>query len=336
VADTVLSIASRAVVEACEHLGLDGDELLTHAGLRRDEVFDPDARIAASRADALWQAAYVRSGDRDLALHAAEALPFGAYKVVDFLAAHSPTVGEAYRRIATYFPVVDPRMVLEVRTAGSELALEMRARDPGVELPAPAQEYSLAAMITRARACAGPTWAPDLVEMSAAAPSDTSELRRVFRCELRFDRPVTRLVCSSTTWDAPVTGADPALLAVLEDHARRLLRELPPSDDFVSHVRRAISNKLSGDEPTTARIAKALGTSERTLQRRLSEAGHTFANLVDEARAATAKAHLRDPAISLAEIAFLLGFADQSAFTRAFRRWTGGTPGAFRKTSMGD
>lgn len=329
-ADTVLSIASRAVLEACERLGLDGDTLLSEAGLRRADVYDSDARIAVAHADALWRAAYARSADPHLALHAAEALPFGAYKVVDFLAAHSPTIGEAYRRIAAYFPIIDARAVLDTAAIAEGVALEMRARDPGVELPAPAQEYTLAAMVTRARVCAGATWAPDAVEVTFPAPRDSTELDRVFRCELRFGRSTPRLVCSRTTWNAPVTDADPALLAVLEDHAQRLLRELPPSDDFVSRVRGAISQQLGDGEPSTARIARSLGTSERTLQRRLSEAGHTFANLLDEARAATAKAHLRDPAMSLSSIAFLLGFADQSAFTRAFRRWTGDTPSAFR------
>ncbi|MFN0253857.1 MAG: helix-turn-helix domain-containing protein, partial [Kofleriaceae bacterium] len=223
-------------------------------------------------------------------------------------------------------------VVLETPAIAEGFALEMHARDPGVELPAPAQGYSLAAMVTRARACAGAAWAPDAVEVTFRAPPDLAELRRVFRCELRFGRAAPRLVCSRATWDAPVTDADPALLAVLEDHAQRLLRELPPTEDFVSRVRRVISHELGGGEPSTAHIARSLGTSERTLQRRLSEAGQTFANLLDETRAATAKAHLRDPAMSLSSIAFLLGFADQSAFTRAFRRWTGATPSAFRKT----
>lgn len=332
-ADSVLAIATRAVVEACQLLGLDGDALLSEAGLRRDEVFDPELRIAASQADRLWQVAYVRSGDPHLALHAAEALPFGAYRVVDFLAAHSPTIGEGYRRIAAYFPIVDARAVLKVRATGDEFALEMCARDPGVELRAPAQEYSLAAMVTRGRICAGEHWAPDAVEVTFGAPRDPSELRRVFRCELRFGCATPRLVCSRAVWDAPVTGADPALLAVLEDYARRLLAELPAGDDLVSRVRQALSEELSGGEPTTRRIARVLHTSERTLQRRLSATGHSFAAILDEARAATAKAHLRDPGMAIVDIAFLLGFADQSAFTRAFRRWTHATPHAYRKAN---
>lgn len=120
------------------------------------------------------------------------------------------------------------------------------------------------------------------------------------------------------------------ILAVLEDHARRLVDELPPDDDLVGRVRAAIAEELTGGEPTTARIARRVAMSERTLQRRLHEHGRTVVELVDETRAAVAKAYLRDRAMSLAEIAFLLRFSDQSAFTRAFRRWTGQPPGAWR------
>ncbi|MBZ0119629.1 MAG: helix-turn-helix transcriptional regulator [Sandaracinaceae bacterium] len=80
-------------------------------------------------------------------------------------------------------------------------------------------------------------------------------------------------------------------------------------------------------------MAKGLATSARTLQRTLRDEGSSFAALLDQARAATARAYLRDPALSLAEIAWLLGFSDQSTFSRAFKRWTGATPGAFRTSS---
>ncbi len=328
--DTVLSVASRAVLEACERLGIDGDVLLRDAGLRREEVMEPDRRIDARKADALWRAASLRTDDEHLALHAAEALPFGAYKVVDFLAAKSASIGEAFARVVAYFPLVDPRARFEVVHEGKTTSLAMRARDQGVELRREAQEYTFAALVTRMRSCAGGGWTPEAIELSFPAPADTAELARVLGAVLRFEAPEPRIVCSASSWDAPVATAEPALLEILEEHAARLLAELPQSDDLVSRVRHAISSELSTADPALAHIAKRLGTSERTLQRDLKERGVTLNALFDEARAALAKAHLRDPSLSIADVAFLLRFADQSAFTRAFRRWTGGPPGAFR------
>ena len=247
--------------------------------------------------------------------------------MIDFLAAHSPTIGEALRRIAAYFRIVDPRAVLTLRGG----ALAFRARDAGIELPAPAQEYTFGALIVRARICAGAAWRPDAVELTFPEPEHAPLHRRVFGCEVRCRCAEARLVLSREALEAPVQGADPALLGVLEDHARRLVSELPVDDDLVSRVRAAIAEELTGGEPSTARIARRLAMSERTLQRRLQERRRTVAELLDETRAAVAKAYLRDRGMSLAEVAFLLGFSDQSAFTRAFRRWTGDTPGAWRR-----
>lgn len=327
---TVLSVASRAVLDACERLGLDGSALLNAANLTREQLDDPDRRLAARHADALWEAAFAEARDPHLALHAAVALPFGAYRVVDFLAAHSPTMGDAFKRIASYFALVDVRGVFAVGD-GPPATVVMRSATAQA-LPPPAQEYTFAALVTRARTCAGPSWSPDAVELTFPAPANTHEHRRIFACEVRFGRPEARLICSPAAWSAPVGGADPALLSVLEDHAARLLAELPPSDDLASRVKSAIAEALHRGDVTAATIARRLGTSERTLQRRLKDEGLTLAELLDQTRAAVAKTHLENPHTALAEIAWLLGFSDQSTFTRAFRRWTGVTPGAFRDT----
>lgn len=338
--DTVLSVATRAVLDACAKLGLDVDELLGAAGLTRAQVFDPDARLSARRVDAVWQAAHARANDPQLALHAAEALPFGAYKVIDFVAASSATVGAALRRIADYFALVDPRGVLEA-SGGEPVSLSLRARDVGASLPASAQEYTFAALVTRMRICAGSAWSPDRVELAFPRPLDASEHRRVFRAEVRFGCATPRLVLPLAAWDAPISSANPALLSVLENHAHRLVAELPRRDDLVGRVRAALAEELRegpSDAPegrrSLARVARKLAMSERTLQRRLKEAGHTLAGLLDDVRAAVARAHLADPQVSPSEVAWLLGFSDQSAFTRAFRRWTGSTPGAWRAASQ--
>lgn len=327
--DMVLTVATRAVLDACARLGLDVGELLRAAGLTSADVEDADARLPAPRVDALWAAAYARANDPLLALHAAEALPFGAYKVLDFVAASSATAGDALRRVGAYFALVDPRAVLEA-SDGDPVHLVMRARDVGAEVPAGAQLFTFAALVTRMRICAGDAWSPGRVELTTPAPSDASEHRRVFQSEVCFDCPAPRLSVPRAAWEAPVSGANPALLSVLEDHARRLLKELPRSDDLVGRVRAALAEELPGGEPSVARVARRLALSERTLQRRLREEGHTLARLLDEVRTAMAKTHLADPAVSPSEVAWLLGFADQSTFTRAFHRWTGTTPGLWR------
>lgn len=248
--------------------------------------------------------------------------------MVDYLCAHSPTVGAAYTRIADFFRIVDDRARLEV-TDGATPVLTMRSTTPG-PLRAPAQEYTFAALIGRAHHCAGGAWSPLRVEFSSDAPDDTREHVRIMRAPVRFGCAEARIVFSLEAWSAPVASNEPLLLSVLEDHARRLLAELPAGEDLAARVRDAIAPSLPEGEVTASAVARRLAMSERTLQRRLREHGASFGQLLDDTRLRVAKAHLADPSLSLAEVAWLVGFADQSTFSRAFKRWSGKPPGAWR------
>lgn len=327
-ASTVLSVASRAVLDACAQLGLDPEATLAATGLSRDQVFDPDARIPADLADALWRHAFEQSNDPNLALHAAQALPFGAYKVLDFVVANAPTVGEGLSRLARYFPLVDGRGGFRVEVDDPvRLVMHM----PGDSIPAPAQEYTFAALVSRSRTCAGASWPLKQVEFTFDAPQDTSEHERIFACPIHFARPEARLVIPSSSWDLPVRGADAALFSVLEDHATRLLNELPPHQPpLVTQLKAQLRGELRGGDPTMGKLARGMGMGERTLQRRLKQLGLGYSELLSEVRREMSQGYLREPDVSIAEVAWLLGYSEQSAFTRAFRGWTGQTPGTWR------
>lgn len=325
----VLSVASRAVLDAVARLGLDPDALLAAAGLERAQVYDPDARLPVAAADAVWRHALAAAGDPCLALHAAEALPFGAYRVIDFVAAHAPTVGEGLARVARYFPLVDERARIEI-DPGEPTTLTLHG--PLGPIAPPAQEYTLAALVLRSRACAGAAWPLEAVELTFPAPAHAHEHARIFACPVRFDRPHARLVIPRASWELPVQGADPALSSVLEDHARRLLAERADhAEAIVEQLSAVLRQELRGGDASITHAARRLGLGERTLQRRLDQAGVGFAAVLAAVREELAREYLSEPGMSLAEIAWLLGFSDQSAFTRAFKRWTGATPGAWRE-----
>ena len=102
---TVLSVSSRALLDACARLGLDTRQILRAAKLETSTLQDPDARISFEQVEALWHKAYELSNDPNLALHAIEVLPFGAYRVIDFLASSAPTIGAALAKVSDYFPL---------------------------------------------------------------------------------------------------------------------------------------------------------------------------------------------------------------------------------------
>ena len=327
---TVLSVATRAVVDACAQLGLNTQEILKSAGLSQALIADANERIAAEAADCVWARAFEVANDPHLALHAAEALPFGAYKVLDFIVANAPTIGEGLTRVLHYFPIVDPRADLTISEQSGTMTIIMESAQGA--LPGPAQEFTFAALVLRSRACADIAWPLQHVRFSMESPNNSDEHGRIFGCPIRFGQTSAQLVVSRETWDLPVRGSDSALFGVLEEHASRLLDELasaqPPT--LLDKVRGVLREELRGGDVRALHVAKRLGFGERTLQRRLGEASTSYVEVLATVRQTMACEYLREPGISLSEVAFLLGFAEQSSFTRAFKRWTGKPPGEWR------
>lgn len=332
---TVLSVSSRALLDACARLGLDTAEILRAANLEAATVRDPDARIPVDRVEALWRKASELSNDADLALHAIEVLPFGAYRVIDLLGLSAPTVGAALAKVSDYFPLINDaiRLPYVVDDRHATLRVEAPSRPPAM---APAYaEYTLAAVYLRTRAATNVPYRPVRVEFAHPRTRGTSEHERVFGCPVSFGAGACRLVVAREAWDTPCAGRDPALFDLLDVHARTLLGRLSTPGDIVASVRDAIEAELSGGDPRLGSVARRLAMSPRTLQRRLRERGALFGDLLDAMRFQAAKSCLARRDVASREVAYLLGFAGHSSFNRAFKRWSGQTPAGFRRTAGG-
>jgi AraC-like DNA-binding protein len=169
---------------------------------------------------------------------------------------------------------------------------------------------------------------------SDAAPA---EYARVLGIMPEFGTP-SHLICFDAALLAmPVPNADAGMYPVLQQHAERLLQERAEERErhgIVAQVRACVIRNLANDRVRLAGIADELGLSPRTLQRKLSDAGASFQQVLDAARFALAQDYLRQRGLSLADIAFLLGYQEQSAFTHAFREWSGMNPGAWRERAL--
>ena len=330
---TVLTVSSRALVDACDAMGLDTAALLAAVQLTRAEVTDPDGRIPVEKMTALWREAYARTGDPDLALHAAEALPFGAYAVIDFLARTSATVGNALERISRYFPLINSVVELPIAITDDHVRVDMIDRRGPGKLPRAYAEYALAAVVLRTRIAVGIAFPLLGVDFAYEAPADQREHVRIFGCPVRFGATRTGFALARATWDTAVERGDSGLATVLERHAQMLIAKLPRASDAIERVRAAIQDELKGGDPSLDHVAKKLGTSRRSLQRHLADENLTYAAVLDAARSTMARAYLAQRGLSIAEVAYLLGFSEQSSFTRAFRRWTGTSPAEFRRDS---
>ena len=272
---TVMSGAARALVMDLEARGIDPTPFLGAAALTRAAVFDPDRRLPVGAVDRLWQAAGTAVGDP---LEAAARLPLGAYRVLDFVAAHSETVGSGLQRIAAYFPLVDPRVRMRVETDlidddGRGIAtLSMTMRD-GSPTPVMAQRYTFAAIVHRFRQFCGVHWPLLRVEFAGDDVPDVARHAAFFGSEIRMRQRRPMIVVTSETFAMALPARERELLPLLDQHARLQMAALGLKDEPVEGLAEAVRLACAEGRPSLPSVARRLGVPARTLQRRLEEAG---------------------------------------------------------------
>ncbi|MEM6490576.1 MAG: helix-turn-helix domain-containing protein, partial [Pseudomonadota bacterium] len=169
------------------------------------------------------------------------------------------------------------------------------------------------------------------VSFAHEAPSRRAAHEAFFRCPIRYGADGDALAIPTDVADKPNRLGDQGVSAFLDAHLDDELNQLATDDDWDGRIRAQIAEALSDGPPSIAEVARRLGVSTRTLQRRLSENGVAFQILRDGARRDLAETLLRKTQYGLSEVAFLTGFSEQSSFNRAFKRWNGQTPAAFRQ-----
>jgi AraC-like DNA-binding protein len=249
---------------------------------------------------------------------------------MDYLVAASPTVGEGMRCLARFFAIISEIVNLEIMEHGGEHRMVLRTAAGG-QVPPIYVDYVFAAIVARFRMRIRPGLQVRRVELRQMRPVDPASWEEVFHSPVIFDAAVDCLCFSNEEWQAPIDAADEALARLLEEHARMVAPRVAESPaGFRGEVLKAIIAALP-EGASEASVARALHVSVRTLQRKLATEGVTFHEMLDTAKSQLARAYLADPKVSITEIALLLGFSESSSFSRAFRRWTGKSPGRWRR-----
>lgn len=309
-------------------------ELLAAIGVEPQQMLDPDGRVPTHVARRAWHVAAERCGDPHFGLSVAalvQPLEFGA---LGYAIYSSATIGEALRRFATFFRLLEQRAALAVIEEPEMVRVRFvvdPVADPA-DLRHPA-ECLLAGLVERGRFSADQLIPVLAVSFRHPAPEATSAHERALGVVPRFSQPHNEIVAPRAALDLPRRSSAPAVIPTMERHLAQLVRDLPSDETFLGRVRRVLAEELRRGEPTLERIAARLHMSGRSLQRRLQDDGSAYQQLLDELRCELARRHVAEQRESIAEIAFLLGFSEVSAFHRAFKRWTGLTPRGYRQKS---
>lgn len=267
-----------------------------------------------------------------LGLRIAEGVQARHFGVVGYAALACSTLGDALQRLERYHVSVYDVNPAQVHVAPDGLVIEW-----GVERGRPGalvDETAIAALVQLTRDMTGRCLPVKLVAFVNPPPPDEQPYRDFFGGVVLFDQPATRLVMALEHVGLPLRKSDPALLALLDEQAEALLARVAALPAAVEHWRRALVPLIREGQGSLAALAASRHMSARSLQRRLSEQGMSFQQLLDQTRQHLAEGHLRDGALDLAEIALLLGYSEQSAFTRAFKGWTGESPAQWRKRRL--
>ena len=318
----------RPLVRWLRARGIDANAILGRWSLPADADDRPVVMAPHSRVHGFVNDVATTLDDPLLGHHLALAMHRGVYGAFEYIARNALTPRMIYENAARYVALVTDAVRIWVERGDGETTVGLTPNHgaiPQLDI------FATTCGINVGRQALGVHWAPRSVSFITPKPS-----RGIRELEDFFG---TRHICFSQTWtgfvvddailDRPSSSGDPELLSVLSRSAEDEIARTP-SVGFVDQVRSAIRDRLRDGAPKLETVAVSLGLGPRTLQRRLSEAAVPFQALVDDTRKSLALELLDAPEVVLGEVAFTLGFAQISAFHRAFRRWTGTTPARYR------
>lgn len=331
VSTTVCARLASAIVSGITVVEQESEALLRDAGLADIDLIDADLRVPARQLAQLWHEAARTTGNRHIGFQAGARIRSGMFGVVDYAARCGATLHEFFLRLSRYRRLIADGLDLRLLQRGEQLRIAFDMHLDGIEARRQMNEFFAAALVALGRDATGVHWKPERMAFRHSAVADDAALKAWFGTELSYRESVYSIQISPEVLALPLTRAEPGLAMMLDRFARDALARLPEPDDLALRVRYAISNQLWAGECSLEAVARTLCMSPRSLQRRLQDCETSFNTLVDNARRDAALELILDPKITVSDIAVRIGFSEPSAFDRAFRRWTGSSPGHYRR-----
>jgi AraC-like DNA-binding protein len=305
-------------------LGLDADALRREAGIDPQRLARLDGILEQECFERLWMVAAARAPREELPTEVGLAIPFGAFGTLDYLAGTSVDVEAGFLTLARHIRQVATDFLIEVSTGedGSGVVrLMCPKRVPGCDI---SDEFTLAVCVGRFRSAVDGSFRIRTVHLTRPAPAHKTRHASLFDAPVVFGCAESALEIAKESWTLSLPRADATLQELLRNLAHQL--ELGETgSDLEASVRARLRILLADANSSASTVAHSLGLTERTLQRQLKDAGTSFSRVLDRFREAEAE-RLITGGMAFSQVALRLGFADQTAFNRAFRRWKGMCP----------
>jgi AraC-like DNA-binding protein len=325
---TVRIGASLSIPAVLSRLGADPAKVLAEAGFDLHLFDNPETRISFAARGRLVCHCAEATGCDHFGLLVGQQNDLKSMGLVGLLVRYSPDVKTALRSLVRHFHLHAHGAVMELARDGDIAELRFAIYHPNVVGASHVGDASVATMFNIMNTLCGPHWTPAEVQFALRGPKDVRPYRQFFGVPVLFDAENYALVFSADYLGRPLPGADSDLHCLLQQQIDAL--EARHGDDFPEQVRSVLRTALPAAHGKADQVAALFSMHRRTLCRRLTAHGTSFQALVDEIRYEIARQFLEDSEADVGHIAAMLDYADASAFTRAFRRWSGCTPARWR------
>jgi AraC-like DNA-binding protein len=322
----------RAVFAEAARRGQELAALCARFGVPREQLADDEARVGVQILRRIWMGLPQLVNMTGFGVAAAGHLQQEAMlSIVGHALRAAPSLGEGLRMAQRHQRLLTDALATRRIVSAGEVRIMFEERDRAFRLPPQAVELALASILFMVRGVAASPVTPLRIELRHARPPDDAMLRGALGCRIVYGAPTDAIVFSQAQLEAPQASADPLLASILEQHTRAIEERLPERSTFAVRTRRALGEALPSGATGLDEVASRMGLSRRTVQRRLQMEGTSHQRVLDDLRRDLATRYLAERELDIHEIAFVLGFSDQSAFHHAFVRWMGKAPGAYRK-----
>jgi AraC-like DNA-binding protein len=325
-----LATATNILWKLIEANGHDPEALYRNIGINPELLNKPGARVPYTLVNRLWAKATEIIDDPCFGLKASKYWHPSYFHALGYAWLASHTLRDALNRFVRYLRIVSEKIFLKLEDDSDGFTLISSYEVLGMRVPAQI-DMGMAMSIHICRLNFGEDLKPVAVNIMHDAPACAEEYFALFKAPVQFSANRDSMTFSLADVDKYLIGANPQL-ARLNDQVMIDYLAKFNKGDIIDRVTSVIIDMLPSGGVVDEKVAETLHMSVRSLQRRLKGVGTTFRTLLDTVRKDLASTYVHDPDIELAEVAFLLGFSDQSAFSRAFRRWTGNSPSEVRKS----
>lgn len=326
----VLNIAAFAA-----KLGADYQALIALSGQTESLLSAPESVVDREVYNAIIERAMEATGDPCLGLHMGEGLSLAASGLIGQITQTSATVKQALEYCCEFANLGCSELPMRMVKSGKYYKVYLQENDLWAQQSPRGYrntaEGILVFTLREFQTLTRKQHHPAAVHFPWSAGVALEEYRRIFQAPLLFEQGEIALILHQAQVEQPIMTADFELLRILVAHAEQKSARLAQEAGFVNKVRQSMIQLVQPEFPTVEQVARHLNLSTRTLQRRLRTEGYTYQKLHNELRQEFAISYLKRPDLSISEVAYLLDYAETSAFSRAFKRWQGLAPQAWRE-----